>query len=352
MSQMKQLLEYFPTEQRQMWSKAAEMEGIEEIRLRTGQPIILCKRGREYFLRQDGNLAYRTAEAYRITRNEIEAIYAAICHYSPYAYTEEIRQGFLTVSGGHRIGICGQVVVDEKKNLKTIKNISFMNIRIAHQIFGAADEILPFVYQRKQLQNTLILSPPGCGKTTMLRDLIRQVSNGNEYGCGQGVCVVDERSEIGGAWMGVPQNDLGIRTDVMDGCAKAAGMMLMLRTMAPKVLAVDEIGGEEDMEALAQASFCGSKILATAHGETLTDYQRRFAGKWRGLFSCVILLGKKNGRPCVREFFKEEKDDFTNHRSNDDRYWIYRDGIYAPMEIGKTDTKLVGYRGVYGSVDQ
>lgn len=307
------VLQLFPLEYRAMWRQAASLQGrLQEIRLRTGQPVLLHTEGRELFLREDGSLVQDSRQAYRMDGKELAHIMEHICHYSPYAFEEEIRQGFLTVAGGHRIGVAGQAVLEKDGSVRTIKNISFLNIRIAHQIKGAADGVLPSLYGKSGLRNTLIISPPGCGKTTLLRDLIRQVSDGNSFWQGMTVGVVDERSELAGSFLGVPQNDMGIRTDVLDGCPKAVGMFLLLRSMAPEVLAIDELGNAEELAELERASACGCKVLATAHGDCVEEVALRF-GKDREFlerrFERILLLGKPKGKCVVRQILEGGRKD-------------------------------------------
>lgn len=299
------LLQLFPLERRGFWEAVArKQKQLQEIRLRRNQPIILILEGKEFFMDHDGNLLNSSDVAYRAEPEEMEAMLHHICHYSLYAFEDELRQGFITVPGGHRVGIVGQVVMEQDGAIRTIKNISGLNIRISHQIRGVADTVLPFVYRGGQLRNILIISPPGCGKTTLLRDLIRQISDGNAYGKGMCVGVVDERSEIAGSYQGAPQNDIGMRTDVLDACPKAQGMMLLLRSMSPQVIAVDELGSEEDMQALRMAAFCGSKIVATMHGADIYDIFKRW-GKAEGeitqLFDCYLILGREQGKPVIKE---------------------------------------------------
>lgn len=305
------ILRIFPAETRSFWSKVTGLEMLQEIRIRADRPVIVIAGGREFFVNGGGEPQKTVQEAYIAGSEEIEKLLQHICHYSLYAYEDEFRQGFLTVEGGHRVGIAGQVVLEGNDRIRTIKNISYINIRIARQIKGAAEALLPFVYRLGRLKNVLIISPPGCGKTTMLRDLIRQVSDGNAYGAGCCVGVVDERSEIAGSCRGIPQNDMGLRTDVLDACPKSQGMMLLLRSMAPGVIAIDELGGEEEMQALRMASYCGVGILATVHGEGLKDVAERF--QWKdifseGIFDLFVILGKKDGKPVIRELIKKGND--------------------------------------------
>lgn len=305
------LLQLFPLEKRGFWKNVADrQEMLQEIRLRANKPIIVIRKGRECFLDENGTFTDNRGNACYVTEKELDALLKHICHYSPYAFEDEIRRGFITVAGGHRVGIAGQVVLEGESAVRTIKHISYMNIRISHQIKGVADRILPYIYENGRIKNTLIISPPGCGKTTLLRDIIRQVSDGNDYGTGISVGVVDERSEIAGSYMGVPQNDVGIRTDVMDACPKVLGMMLLLRSMAPGVIAIDELGGREDMEALRQAAYCGSRIVATVHGMGIEDYAKKLPDDGKEtdpIFECVLILGKENGCPVIRQICGEEE---------------------------------------------
>ena len=240
---------------------------LQEIRLRIGKPLILLYKGNEVIPEADGR-------PYYITKEEIREMLDYISGYSLYSYEQEMKQGFITVEGGHRVGLSGQAIMENGK-VKNLKYISSINVRMSHEILGCADHILPYITYHRRLYHTLLVSPPGCGKTTLLRDLIRQISEGNEYVNGMSVGVVDERSEIAGCYRGMAQNHLGIRTDVLDGCPKAEGMIMLIRSMRPEVIAVDEIGGSEDVHAIEYAMHCGCRMLATAHGNSMEELQKK-----------------------------------------------------------------------------
>ena len=235
-----------------------DFEYLQEIRVRNGQPIGLLVNGHEIYLRIHGTL------------KEMKRIVDVACGYSGYAFAEEISNGYLTIAGGHRIGLTGRAVVTER-GIQTLKYISSLNIRVAHSVDGGAEQWKRFFYKEKIPRHILLISPPGCGKTTFLRNIIRIFSEGDKEFPGVTVGVVDERSEICGMYRGIPSFSVGTRTDILDGCPKSYGMELLIRSMAPKVLAVDEIG-ICDVPYIENALRCGCKVVATMHGADLTDF--------------------------------------------------------------------------------
>lgn len=243
-------------------------QDIEEIRCRTGYPPELITSQGVY------QQTERVVAAF--TSQEAQEMLQKISHYSLYTLEEELRRGYITIRGGHRIGLAGHVLTENGRVLR-LRDVTFFNIRLAKQIIGAANSIVPHLYYEGHWLSTLIIGAPLTGKTTMLRDLARQISEGiaaRKIG-GRKTGIVDERSEIAGCVSGVPQNQIGPRTDVLDACPKAEGMMMMIRSMSPEVLIVDEIGRKEDTEALLEALNAGVSVMATAHGYRLDQVRRR-----------------------------------------------------------------------------
>lgn len=270
-----EIIRLFPEQIRKILEQSDwNPDSIQEIRLRAEKPLILWQDGQEFFVAQQGFLTKHRQQAYLVSQEEIRKTLEFIGMYSLYAYEEELKQGFLTIQGGHRVGVAGKTIMDAHK-IKGIQQISCINIRFAHQITGCADAVMPYVVEEKTICHTLIISPPRCGKTTLLRDMVRQISDGWDAFPGITVGVVDERSEIGGNYQGVPQNDVGIRTDVLDCCSKSEGMILLLRSMAPQVIAVDEIGNYEDIGAIEMTLNSGCKLLATVHGSSIEEIQQK-----------------------------------------------------------------------------
>lgn len=297
------------------------LDGVEEVRLREGRPLALVLSGGDCFISlqgtgqddsgrgsggqngggQDGAGQDRSRV---VTRADLDRCVALISRNSVYAFEEEMRQGFLTLPGGHRVGLSGKVVLDGG-HPRTIHPVTGLNFRVSRALTGAADPVLPALLDRRavRLRHTLVISPPGAGKTTLLRDLARAASEGRpEMGLpGQKVTIVDERSELAGCFQGCAQLDVGPRTDVLDGCPKAEGIMLALRALSPQVIVTDEIGRPEDAQAVEEAANAGVTVLASAHGADLSELAKRptmAALMGRGVFERVITLARQ-GRPGV-----------------------------------------------------
>lgn len=238
------------------------IQKLEEIRIRANKPVILKLGQVEIVL------------SYTITTNEIIGILQNICNNSIYTYQNQICNGFITLPGGNRVGIAGNVVIKDGQ----VSNISYiysLNFRISHQINGASDNILKYVLdtENNTIFNTLIVSPPGAGKTTIIRDLAKRISNGiNEINFrGLDVSIIDERGEIAAMTKGITFNDVGIRTDVLDNVPKSIGIRMAVRSMAPKVIIADEIGNKDDVNIINYAICSGVKCIFTAHGSNMED---------------------------------------------------------------------------------
>lgn len=282
-------------------------QGLEEIRIRVERPIELRIHNRSVFLTPSGHCSPFAEEGMIATVEDGHKMMNLISRHSVYAIEEELRRGYITVSGGHRVGIAGRAVVDGGK-VKFLKDIKSFNVRVAREMKGIANPIIAKLFADQKFKNTLIVSPPQCGKTTLLRDLIRLLSYGVKAHTihGHKVGVVDERSELASCINGIPQHDLGPRVDVLDACPKAEGMMMMIRSMSPEVLACDEIGSTQDTQSVLEALHAGVAILTTAHGSSIHDVKQRPSLRplfEQPVFDRFLILSKRDGVGTVEAIY-------------------------------------------------
>ncbi|MEG2323113.1 MAG: stage III sporulation protein AA [Anaerovoracaceae bacterium] len=280
MNNVEQILSKLPQAIRQPINDLPKemLESLEEIRIKAYSDIRVVVKNQE--------LVVILGKDVEIDRQVIEEILNNLLNYSYYAYEEELAKGYITIEGGHRVGVCGRAVLSKGK-VSLIKEISSLNLRRSREVIGVAERVMSHILNEGEINNTLIVSPPKCGKTTLLRDIVRVISH---KGFKVGLC--DERSEIAGSYLGKPSYDLGPRTDVMDGCPKAEGMIMLIRAMSPHVVATDEIGKREDIEAIEAAICAGVKIITTMHGNSYEDVLRSNMGSIvkNGVFSKLIFL--------------------------------------------------------------
>ena len=275
-------------------------DAVQEIRIKSGKPVIL-------------NLSYgEKVLDYRTTSEDLKFMMAKVSNYSLYAFEEEIKQGYITLKGGHRVGLAGECVISNGE-VRTIKNISSLNIRICREIIGSSNKIMNLITNNNRVYNTLIVSPPKCGKTTILRDIAQNISNGmyKINLSGKKVTIVDERSEIAACYNGVPQMNVGIRTDILDNCLKKSGMIMAIRSLSPEVLICDEIGTKGDLEALNMAFNSGVNVIVTVHGYDIADVYGRAVFKDlidNCILERIILLSNRKGAGTIEKVYKVSRE--------------------------------------------
>ena len=270
-------------------------EPLQEIRIKANKPIIVNLSNKEVILDRIATI------------NDLKQILVRISNYSLYAYEEEIKQGYITIKGGHRIGMAGECVISQGE-VKTIRNISSINIRICREVKGSSNEIMKFIVSKDRIYNSLIISPPKCGKTTILRDIARNISNGMAINnlSGKKVSIIDERSEIASSFNGIPQLDVGIRSDILDSCFKKDGMIMAIRSLSPEVLICDEIGTSGEIDALNMAFNSGVNIVVTIHGYNIDDVYKRSVFKdllEKSILERIVVLSSRRGPGTIENIY-------------------------------------------------
>ncbi|RIE00837.1 stage III sporulation protein AA [Cohnella faecalis] len=282
------------------------LESLEEIRVRERRPLEVGYGGRSGFVKPDGTLTEDYRSAYVPGAGECRNLLERVTNHSVYAVEEELRRGYITVAGGHRVGLAGRTVLD-RGAVSHLRDVAGFNVRIARARLGCSSGVLPGLldWKAKTIRHTLIVSPPQQGKTTLIRDMARSISSGEWHHPGAAgwggrkVGIVDERSEIAASDKGVPTFDLGPRCDVLDACPKAEGIMMMVRSLSPEIVVVDEIGRPEDAYAVNEALHAGVRVLATAHATSLADvFARPVLARLAedGVFGAFVLLSRSGGR--------------------------------------------------------
>lgn len=279
-----------------------DWNNLREIRMCSNQPVFLMIGQEEMVVDRVLGISSSTHLPYIISSEDIQECMAYICQYSLYAYEDQIQKGFITIRGGHRVGMSGQVVIKDGK-VHTMYPVSALNIRVAHSVKGCAESLFPYLWENNIPCDTLIVSPPGFGKTTLIRDLIRLFSDGYGGKKGQRVSLIDERSEIAACYQGIAQNDVGKRTDIMDHCPKSIGVEMMVRSMSPRLIAFDELGDSKDMDAVGYATQSGCRVLTTMHGNDWKDIKKRVP---ENIFQRYVFLNSWNEKERIREVLDAE----------------------------------------------
>ena len=296
-------LKYLPPKVRTAFllTDTEKRKKISEIRIKSAGAVSVTW-DKVSYLKADGSLSDLSSDAISLDNGDFKMMIARMCESSLYAAQNELCHGFITLPGGHRVGVCGKTAV-KSKEIISLSDISSVNIRISREIFGAADKVLKYVTDGFVLHNTLILSPPACGKTTILRDAARALGGGR-YNFKVGI--VDERGEIAGIYRGKASNDVGPLTDVYTNCPKEKGIEMLLRGMSPDIIITDEIGTKQDEDAVKGAINAGVKLLCSAHAFDINDLRRRQVLSSlieTNVFERIVVLSRKNGAGTIEKVY-------------------------------------------------
>ena len=276
---------------------------VQEICLRVNSSIVIITSKKSFFLCSEGTISPEDSKSFVVSQNDILETFKILCNFSIYSFQNQIKNNFITLKGGHRVGICGTAIIDGEKIIN-ISDISSMNFRISKEIIGCSDKI--FEKLGLNLGGTLIVGPPASGKTTILRDIARKLSNTYENGKLIKVSIVDERREIAAVYQGVPQKDVGF-SDILNGFPKSEGIMRALRTLSPRIIICDEIGNNEDADAIRKSLNCGVGIIASVHAESAEEISKSEKIKNilnSGAIKNVVLLDKGK----IKEIFEVEQN--------------------------------------------
>lgn len=293
-----QILNYLPKKIRKVMY-FADWEELEEIRLRTGIPVVLRYRSGTFFVNDRGRTVSAGDRLLKTTKQEMDEALELISRSSLYAHEHDLKNGYITVDGGCRVGVSG-TGVQNGDGVFTIKEISGLNYRIPHEAEHVADRLLDLICDGDRVLNTLIISPPGCGKTTLLRDIVRGLSYRKIT-----VGLLDERGEVASVSNGYPGFDMGYFCDVMTNVPKAEGMLMLLRSMSPQIIATDELGTAQDIRAVKKIINSGVKLVATVHAENREQLCRREElAELAGFFEAFIVLSRRRGAGTVEEAYR------------------------------------------------
>lgn len=300
--EIKEIIRYVSPEIRKYLAETDESiwQMAEEIHLSIGKPAMIYYDGGVEIVRSSGKTVL-------CNKRIIDDTILLLTDNSLYSVNDKICNGYITIRGGNRVGIVGTAVLKDGQ-VSTIRDISSINIRLSHQVVGAADKLKKIIIVKNVVQNILIISPPKCGKTTLLRDIARLLGNGDEEIKPHKVSVIDERGEIAAVYNGIAENDVGLCTDILDSCPKSLGIPYVIRSMSPDVIITDELGGVEDCDVIRYALSCGVKVITSVHGDSMSDLQKKVGiADVITAFDALVFLTNIGGTGTIKEVVRREQ---------------------------------------------